>query len=110
MVSMSLTVPSWSAAAVAVLTTTAAATDLRSRRIPNWLTFPARVLGLAAHGVAGGSSGLTQGVLGALVAGGLLLPGWLLGWMGAGDVKLMAAVGAWLSFPVSLFATLASLI
>ena len=40
----------------------------------------------------------------------MLFRSWLMGWMGAGDVKLMAAVGAWLAWPVSLTATLLSLI
>jgi prepilin peptidase CpaA len=105
-----LTVPAWVALVVAAITLIASDTDFRSRRIPNALTLPALLLAFVAHGIGGGLPGLQQTLLGALVAGGILLPGWLMGWMGAGDVKLMAAVGAWLAWPQSLTATLASLI
>jgi prepilin peptidase CpaA len=44
------------------------------------------------------------------IAGGVLLPGWLMGWMGAGDVKLMAAAAAWLGMPGAVVAVLVSLI
>src|SRR5205085_2462378 len=47
---------------------------------------------------------------GTAVAAAILLPGWLRGWMGAGDVKLMMALGAWLAWPAALLGTLASLI
>lgn len=105
-----LTVSVWAAAAVVAITVIATDSDFRSRRIPNLLTFAGLLLALAFHAIGSGVHGLTQAALGALIAGGVLLPGWLMGWMGAGDVKLMAAVGAWLAWPVSLTATLASLI
>src|SRR5262249_41135210 len=41
---------------------------------------------------------------------GVLIPGWLFRWMGAGDVKLMAAAGAWLAWPQAAIAVLASLV
>jgi prepilin peptidase CpaA len=74
----------------------ATVTDLRSRRIPNWLVFPALGAGMAVSTWMGGWRGLGQSVLGAGLA--LLLFGifFLLGGMGAGDVKLCAAVGAWI--------------
>lgn len=96
--------------AVISLTAGAAILDVRTRRIPNLLTGPALLAGLLAHLVVAGPTGLRDSMYGALVAGGLLLPGWLLGWTGAGDVKLMAAVGAWLAFPAAVLAVLASLI
>jgi prepilin peptidase CpaA len=70
----------------------AAATDLHSRRIPNWLTLPALPIGLAAQSVYG--DGFWQGLLGAL--GGFALPFILfaIGAGGAGDAKLFAVVGA----------------
>jgi prepilin peptidase CpaA len=105
-----LTVPVWAAVAVLAVTVIATDSDFRSRRIPNNLTFAALLVALVSHAIAGGLHGVSQSALGALVAGGILLPGWLKGWMGAGDVKLMAAAGAWLAWPVSLTATLASLI
>jgi prepilin peptidase CpaA len=96
---------------VVVLTVVATLLDLRSRTIPNLLTGPALLLGLAAHLLAGGPVAGWHALLGCLLAGGLLLPGWMMGWMGAGDVKLMAAIGAWMgTVEGSLFAVLFSLI
>ena len=101
--------PLWVALPVVVLVALAARADVRSRKIPNRLTFPALLLGLAVHLAVGGWRDAGMSLMGAAVAGGLLLPGWLLGFMGAGDVKLMAAVGAWVGYPQSLVAVLGSL-
>jgi prepilin peptidase CpaA len=67
--------------------------DVRERRIPNRLTGPAVVAGLALHAALGGWQGLGASALAGLIAGGLFLLFFLAGGMGAGDVKLMAAVG-----------------
>lgn len=105
-----MNVPLWVAAPVIVLVAAATQTDVRTRTIPNRLTFPALLLGLATHAALGGGEGFKSALVGMAVAGGLLLPGWLFRWMGAGDVKLMAAVGAWMAWPQALIAVLASLL
>jgi len=69
-------------------------TDLRSRRIPNWLTVPAFLIGVVVNGVLLGLGGLKTSLLGALVGLGLLLPFVLLRSLGAGDWKLAGALGA----------------
>ena len=69
-------------------------TDLRSRRIPNWLTVPGLVLGLTLNGIFGGWYGFRAALLGVLVGFGLLLPFWLLRGLGTGDLKFAAALGA----------------
>ncbi len=71
-------------------------TDLRSRRIPNWLVFPYLFAGIAVSAWLYGWYGLGQSLagwgLGTLIFGIL----WRMGGMGMGDVKLCAAVGAWI--------------
>jgi len=69
-------------------------TDLRSRRIPNWLTVPGLLLGIAANTVLGGWSGLATSLKGVAVGLALLLPFVLLRSLGAGDWKLAGALGA----------------
>jgi prepilin peptidase CpaA len=66
--------------------------DLRARRIPNWLTGSGIVAGMVAHGVGNGWRGLASAAAGSLVAGTIFLAFYLAGGMGAGDVKLVAAV------------------
>ncbi len=84
--------------------------DLRSRRIPNWLTLPAAGFGLLLSLALEGRTGLLSSSGGMGLALILLLPGYLGRVMGAGDVKLMAAVGALLGFRATLIATLAALV
>jgi len=70
-------------------------TDLRSRRIPNWLTVPGFAVGALASTILGGWSGLKDSMLGTGLAFALLLPFWLLRSLGAGDLKFAAALGAY---------------
>jgi prepilin peptidase CpaA len=77
-----------------VLAVVAAGTDLRSRRIPNWLTVPGLLVGLAANVALGGWSGLKTSLLGTALGLVLLLPFVLLRSLGAGDWKLAGALGA----------------
>ena len=72
----------------------AVVTDLRSRRIPNWLTFGTAGLALAIRFVVGGPHSLLNGGEGWLLGTFLFMLPFVLGWMGAGDVKLLAAFGA----------------
>jgi prepilin peptidase CpaA len=105
-----MNVPLWAAIPALLLAALAARTDVRTRKIPNRLTFPALLLGLAAHLAFGGRDGFLAALAGMAVAAAVLMPGWLMRWMGAGDVKLMAAAGAWLAFPHAVIALLASLV
>jgi prepilin peptidase CpaA len=70
----------------------AVAIDVRSRKIPNWVT--AGITG-AGFGIAFGGGAMTpaQAALGMLAGLLLMMPGHLIGATGAGDVKLMAAIG-----------------
>jgi prepilin peptidase CpaA len=69
-------------------------TDLRSSRIPNWLTFSAMGFALVGHAWLGGFPGALFSLLGLGAGLGLFLMLYVTGSIGAGDVKLMAAVGA----------------
>src|ERR1700712_5312128 len=67
--------------------------DLRTRRIPNKLTLPAIFAGLLLHLIIGSPAEMGWAALAGLIAGGIFLLFFLAGGMGAGDVKLMTAVG-----------------
>jgi prepilin peptidase CpaA len=70
-----------------------AVTDVRERRIPNLLTFFSIPFALGCHLAFGGWGQAGWAALAGLLAGGLMLMFFLAGGMGAGDVKLMTAVG-----------------
>jgi prepilin peptidase CpaA len=73
---------------------TAIYTDLRWSRIPNWLTFSAMGMGLVVHGWIGGLQGALSSLTGLGVGMGLFVLPYACSAIGAGDVKLMAAIGA----------------
>ena len=89
---------------------TAAAIDVRTHRIPNMLTFGAAVAALVYHGWTSGFGGLGMSAAGWAVGIGLFLPMFLLRGMGAGDVKLLGAAGAWLGPMGALYAGLYSVL
>jgi len=76
----------------------AAITDARDHRIPNHLTYPAMLVGLAVQSVRFGWHGLLASLGGGFVAGGILLLFYMIRAMGAGDVKLAAALGFMVGF------------
>lgn len=75
--------------------TAGAVSDARRRQIPNRLTLNALAAALVTRALLGGWVGLKSGLLGIFVASSVFLLIFLMRGMGGGDVKLMAAVGAW---------------
>lgn len=88
-----------------VVVAIATITDLRSRRIPNWLVLPFLVVGLVMSGWVHGKHGVAQSLEGLLLGGVLMGVLAALGGMGMGDVKLCAAIGAWIG-PAQLLVAL----
>ena len=81
-------------------------TDLKGRRIPNWLTFPMVLTGLFCMLVHGGwawTGGLADSFLGIIVVSLPLLIVYALGGGGAGDVKFMMGVGAWAGVDLGMY-------
>ena len=71
-------------------------TDIRYGRVFNWVTYPAALVGIGLNGLHAGPRGLLFGVEGLAVGFGLMLLPYLISLVGGGDVKLLAAVGAFL--------------
>ena len=78
-----------------IVVTVATVTDLRSRRIPNWLVLPFLIVGFVISGLQHGLNGLMQSAAGLTVGAALFGLLCLMGGMGMGDVKLCGAIGAW---------------
>lgn len=76
------------------LAVAAAILDVQHHRIPNWLTYPGIALGILLRSVFFGLKGLGSGVAGSLIAGGIVFLFYVVRAMGAGDVKLLAAIGS----------------
>ena len=93
-----------------VIAVVAALWDLKTRRIPNVLTFGAAVAAVMANGYLAGLTGVGWSLAGWLVGFVLFFPFFALGGMGAGDVKLIAALGAWLGPGLAVWVALFSLI
>jgi len=69
------------------------ATDVRFHKIPNWLTFPTMTIGVVYHTAAKGWEGFLFSLEGIAVGIACFAVPYLMGGMGAGDAKLMGAVG-----------------
>ncbi|MDQ3005598.1 MAG: A24 family peptidase [Chloroflexota bacterium] len=77
-----------------ILVMSVAIFDVRQRRIPNFLVFPAFIIGLTLHSMSGGLNGFFFSLKGLGMGFGLLLIPYLMKGMKAGDVKFAMAIGA----------------
>src|SRR4029078_12326548 len=85
----------------------AAVVDGLKLKVPNWITFPMILSGWiysAVFSPYAGLEGLMYSLIGTVVGLALLLPAYAIGGMGAGDVKLMAGIGAWAGGTVNMSA------
>jgi prepilin peptidase CpaA len=93
---------------IMVIAGAAAAWDVQHGRIPNWMTYTSMMTGLALRGALEGWRALMDGLAAGLIGGAIFLIFFLVRGMGAGDVKLMTAVGVWTGLgqlPAVLIAT-----
>jgi prepilin peptidase CpaA len=94
--------------AVTVILVVAAVIDGWKLKVPNWITFPMILCGWIASAIVFGWTGLAWSLVGTAVGLALLLPAYAIGGMGAGDVKLLAGVGAWVGATHTFWAFLIS--
>lgn len=99
-----LLLTNWHVKLVSVILIIAAWIDGKELRVPNWITFPMVLSGLVYCTVTEGWSGMGAGLVGMSVGLLTLLPLYAVGGMGAGDVKLMAGIGAWLGWEITFYA------
>ena len=92
------------AIAVSACSVAAAVIDLRTRRVPNALTGAAAAIGVVLALTGAGRIGIAASIVGGVIGLALMLPGYLFGATGGGDVKLLAAVGTLLGPERILFA------
>jgi prepilin peptidase CpaA len=97
-------VENWPIWLVTIVLIVAAVIDGFELKVPNWITFPFIIGGWIYSFSAFGLEGLGWSLLGTIVGLGLLMPAYAIGGMGAGDVKLLAGVGAWVSIVDTTYA------
>lgn len=97
-------IENWHVKFVCLVLIVAAWIDGKQLRVPNWLTYSMVFSGIAYNCYTAGWSGLGLAMLGLAVGLATLMPLYAVGGMGAGDVKLMAGIGAWLGWEVTLYA------
>jgi prepilin peptidase CpaA len=95
-------VPTWVWLMLIAAAGVACVTDMRSMRIPNWLTLPLLAAGLAYAGITNGGTGLLHATAGAAIAGMVFVLGYVAFGGGAGDAKLMLAFGSWIGINASM--------
>lgn len=99
-------VPMFPLIVVLILSAWAAYTDAKSRKILNLATFPSIVLGIGFYTITDGVPGLWFSLLGMIVGFMILFIPYLIGGIGAGDVKMLAAIGALGGWPFAVAAFL----
>jgi prepilin peptidase CpaA len=95
---------------VSITLVVAAVIDGWKLKVPNWITFPMIASGWIASTAMFGWAGLGWSLVGTAVGLALLIPAYAIGGMGAGDVKLLAGVGAWVGATHTFWAFLVSAI
>ena len=94
----------WPAWLLTATLAVAAIIDGYKLKVPNWITFPLVISGWVISTLSFGWEGLGWSLWGTVVGLLLLLPAYMVGGMGAGDVKLLAGVGAWVGGMITLYA------
>lgn len=97
-------VANWPFWLVTLILVVAAVIDGLQLKVPNWITFPMIISGWVYSTVCYGWAGLGWSLAGTAVGLALLIPAYAIGGMGAGDVKLLAGVGAWVWGTVTFYA------
>lgn len=100
----------WPVKFVSIMLIWAAYIDGKQLKVPNWMTFPMVLSGLAYNIYDNGYAGFTFAFYGMSIGLLTLLPLYAVGGMGAGDVKLMAGIGAWLGAAITWYAFVATVI
>ncbi len=98
-----LLLTNWHVKFVCLVLIVAAYIDGKELRVPNWITYPMVFSGLIYNVWAADGAGLGMALVGMFVGLLCLLPLYAVGGMGAGDVKLMAGIGAWLGWQITLY-------
>ncbi len=99
-----LLLTNWHVKFVCLVLIVAAYIDGKQLRVPNWITYPMVFSGLIYNAWAADGIGFWMALVGMVVGLLCLLPLYAVGGMGAGDVKLMAGIGAWLGWQITLYA------